>query len=32
MLRRIFSLTILVTSLFCAGWPAFAYAECVPTR
>jgi hypothetical protein len=32
MLRRIFSLTILVTSLFCAGWPVFAYAECVPTN
>jgi hypothetical protein len=31
MLRRIFSLTILLTSLFFAGWPAFACAECVPT-
>jgi hypothetical protein len=30
MLRRIFSLTILLTSLFFAGLPAFAYAECVP--
>src|SRR5882762_11644510 len=32
MLRRIFSLTILLTTLFFAGLPAFAYAECVPTR
>jgi hypothetical protein len=32
MLRRIFNLTILVTSLFFAGWPAFAYAECVPAQ
>jgi len=31
MLRRIFSLTILLTSLFFAGLPAFAFAECVPT-
>jgi hypothetical protein len=32
MLHRIFSLTILLTSLFFAGLPAFAYAECVPTQ
>jgi hypothetical protein len=32
MLHRIFSLTILLTSLFFAGLPAFAYAECVPTH
>jgi hypothetical protein len=32
MLRRIFSLTILLTSLFFAGLPAFAYAECVPAH
>jgi hypothetical protein len=32
MLRRIFSLTLLLTSLFFAGLPAFAYAECVPTH
>jgi hypothetical protein len=32
MLRRIFSLTFLLASLFFAGLPAFAYAECVPTH
>ena len=32
MLRRIFSVTFLLASLFFAGLPAFAYAECVPTR
>jgi hypothetical protein len=32
MPRRIFSLTFLLASLFFAGWPAFAYAECVPTH
>jgi hypothetical protein len=31
MLRRIFSLTFLLASLFFAGLPAFACAECVPT-
>src|SRR5258707_6952425 len=31
MLHRIFSLTMLLTSLFFAGLPTFAYAECVPT-
>jgi len=30
MLHRIFSLTMLLTSLFFAGLPTFAYAECVP--
>jgi hypothetical protein len=32
MLRRIFSLTFMLASLFFAGLPAFAYAECVPTH
>src|SRR5882724_3183112 len=32
MLRRIFSLTFLLTSLLFAGLPAFAYADCVPTQ
>jgi hypothetical protein len=32
MLRRIFSLTFLLASLFFAGLPAFACAEGVPTR
>src|ERR1700736_2413165 len=32
MLRRVFSLTFLLASLFFAGLPAFAYAECVPAR
>jgi hypothetical protein len=32
MLRRIFSVTFLLASLFFAGLPAFAYAECVPTQ
>jgi hypothetical protein len=32
VLRRIFSLTFLLASLFFAGLPAFAYAECEPTR
>jgi len=32
MLRRIFSLTIVLASLFFAGLPAFACAERVPTQ
>jgi hypothetical protein len=32
MLRRIFSLTFLLATLFFAGLPAFAYTKCVPTQ
>jgi hypothetical protein len=32
MVRRIFSLTFLLASLFFAGLPAFAYSECVSTQ
>jgi hypothetical protein len=32
MLRRIFSVTFVLVSLFFVGLPAFAFAECVPTQ